>query len=138
MSSAQRAAVVDALPAEIPWWECGAPEGDEHFDAKAEGLDTLRRYYRHLNRRIYLAAELATYYPDEPRFSPDLLAVADVDPHTRGKWVVSAEGKGLDLVIEVLAMGSRAKDLRTNVARYAALGIPEYFVFDVLKKQLHG
>lgn len=138
MTPEQRRAVVDALPGHIPWWECAAPEGTEHFDAKAEGLDTLRRYFKHQGGRVFLAAELPTYYPDEDRFAPDLLAVRDVDVRAREKWVVSDEGKGLDLIIEVLAKGSRSKDLRTNVVRYAALGVREYFVFDLPKKQVHG
>jgi hypothetical protein len=40
--------------------------------------------------------------------------------------VVSAEGKGLDWVLEVHVGGDRKKDAERNVARYARLGIPEY------------
>src|SRR5262249_15624054 len=87
-------------------------------------------------RRIYLAAELPIYYPGEPRFAPDLLAVLDCDDVARGKWVVSAEGKGLDWVLEVHVGGDRKKDAERNVARYARLGIPQYLLYDRARNQL--
>jgi hypothetical protein len=66
----------------------------------------------------------------ERRFAPDLLAVTDVEPHERTSWVVAKEGKGLDFVLEVHVAGDRRKDEKTNVERYARLGIQEYFYFD--------
>jgi len=42
----------------------------------------------------------------------------------------SYEGKGLDWVLEVHVGGDRKKDAELNVARYARLGIPEYFLYD--------
>jgi hypothetical protein len=78
------------------------------------------------------------YYPGEPRFAPDLFAVLDVELHERERWPVSEEGKGLDFVIEVHHTGSRDKDFRLNVERYAHLGIPEYFLFDCRELRLYG
>jgi Uma2 family endonuclease len=106
------------------------PEGERHFKAKTRALDALRSYFTRQRRRIYLAAEIPTYYPAEPRFAPDLLAVLDADDTERDKWVVSAEGQGLDWVLEVHVGGDRKKDAERNVARYARLGIPEYFLYD--------
>jgi hypothetical protein len=56
----------------------------------------------------------------------------------REAWVVAREGRGLDLVIEVLHHGNRQKDLVRNVDWYGRLGIAEYFVYDRLKQQLHA
>src|SRR5204863_621848 len=53
-------------------------------------------------------------------------------------WIVSREGKGLDLVIEIHVAGDAKKDLETNVARYARLGIPEYFVLDRPRARVLG
>jgi hypothetical protein len=64
-------------------------------------LDALDGFFRRTGRKIYLSSELAIFYPGERRFAPDLLAVADVDPHERSSWVVAAEGKGLDFVLEI-------------------------------------
>jgi hypothetical protein len=91
-----------------------------------------------MGKRIYVASELTVYYPDEDRFSPDLFAVCDVDPHPREKWVVSDESRGLDWVLEVLVSGSRWKDLEKNRVRYARLRIPEYFVYDHKRNLLRG
>jgi Uma2 family endonuclease len=136
LSAAERARVVAELPNEVTDAEIALPEGDRHFQAKSRALDALRGYYARQRRRIYLAAELPIYYPAEPRFAPDLLAVLDVEDHLRDKCVVSAEGKGLDWVMEVHVGGDRKKDAERNVARYARLGIPEYFLYDRARNQL--
>jgi Uma2 family endonuclease len=136
LSAAERARVVAELPNEVTDAELSPSEGDLHFEAKQRTLDALRGYYARQRCRIYLSAELPMYYPAEPRFAPDLLAVVDVEDSLRDKWVVSAEGKGLDWVMEVHVGGDRKKDAERNVARYARLGIPEYFLYDRARNQL--
>ncbi|MFH0901268.1 MAG: Uma2 family endonuclease [Pseudomonadota bacterium] len=138
MSPEERARVVDSLPAAMLEEERALPEGDPHFKAKTGAMNDLELFFRRLGRRIYIACDLTVYYPGEQRFAPDLLAVRDVDPHDRMKWVVSAEGKGLDFVMEVLVAGDRTKDLVANVDRYARLGIPEYFIYDRGRLRLTG
>jgi len=113
-------------------------EGDAHLDAKMEIRDTLRAYYHRRGRRIYVGAEIEVYYPGEKGFTPDVIAVADVDPGPRKSWMVSREGKGIDLALEVHSLGHRRKDMVTNVARYASLGISEYFVYDIPREVLKG
>jgi len=136
LSPTERAAVVAALPGEVTYDEMAMPEGDLHSKAKARALDALRGFFTRQRRRIYLAQELPIYYPGEPRFAPDLLAVLDVEDVDRAKWMVSAEGKGLDWVLEVHVGGDRKKDAELNVARYARLGIPEYFLYDRARNRL--
>jgi Uma2 family endonuclease len=136
LSPAERVAVVAALPGEVTDAEVSPSEGDLHFRAKTGALGALRGYFARQRRQIYLAAELPIYYPGEPRFAPDLLAVFDRDDVPRSKWVVSAEGKGLDWVLEVHVGGDRKKDAERNVARYARLGIPEYFLYDRARNRL--
>jgi Uma2 family endonuclease len=134
----QRAAVLAALPDEVTDAEMHPPEGDLHYEAKNTARDTLRRYFRGKGRSVYIAAELPVYYPAQRRFAPDLLAVLDVPTHQRGKWVVDHEGKGLDFVLEVHVGGDRKKDAVDNVAFYAQLGIPEYFIYDRASQRLLG
>ena len=136
LTSAERDVVVAALPGEVTDAEMSPPEGDRHFKAKTRALGALRSYFTRQRRRIYLAAELPIYYPAEPRFAPDLLAVVDTDDAERDKWVVSAEGKGLDWVLEIHIGGDRKKDAERNVGRYARLGIPEYFLYDRARNRL--
>jgi Uma2 family endonuclease len=137
LTDAERRAVVEALPALVPT-ELHPPEGDRHSRAKDRAVSALDEFFKRVGQKVYVSKELATYYPDEPIFCPDVLAVRDVETHPREKWVVSDEGKGLDFVLEVHVSGSRTKDFETNVRRYARLGIPEYFVFDRKHLRLAG
>ena len=139
MTPEQRAEVVAALPSEIPWSEAAPPpEGDIHDEARADAKELLRRHFGRQGRRIYIASNLPVYYPNTPHFSPDLMAVLDVDPHFRNSWMVSEEGKGLDLAFEIHWLGHREKDAKRNVARYASFGIPEYIIFDRRRLRLYG
>lgn len=138
LSPEQRALVIRDLPAHLSDLEFLPPEGDPHREAKSSAFEVLREYFRTQRRSVYVAADLTVYYPAVQRFAPDVFAVLDVDPHPRMKWVVSAEGKGLDWVLEVHVAGNRRKDLETNLEFYAQLGIPEYFIFEVGKQRLSG
>ncbi|WP_437574691.1 Uma2 family endonuclease [Sorangium sp. So ce887] len=138
MSPEQRARVVAMLPSEFTLEAAPPPEGDTHTKAATGARFTLDAFFRRIGRRIYISSNLAVYYPGERYFAPDVLAVRDVEPHDREKWVVSTEGRGLDLAIEVHVLGSRQKDEIENVERYARLGIEEYFYFDRRRRILQG
>jgi Uma2 family endonuclease len=116
-------------------------EGRPHATAKDRFVDLVGLHFKAMGRTIYLAEELSVVYPGEEAFAPDILAVLDVAPpeeDLRMSWVVAEEGKGLDLVVEVLHSGDRKKDLVDNPIRYARLGIPEYFVYDRGRQEIHG
>lgn len=136
LSSAERAATLAALPSDMP--SSAPPEGDPHRIPKQRALESLGDYFRRMKRRVYLSAELPVYYPSERVFAPDVLAVLDVEPHPRERWVVDAEGRGLDFVLEIAVRGDTRKDLSKNVERYARLGIPEYFAYEPLVPRLSG
>jgi Uma2 family endonuclease len=136
MSEEERRRVVASLPTDMPRAE--PPEGDAHRVPKTRALESLAEYYRRIRRRIYLSAELPVYYPGEAMFAPDLIAVLDVEAHERPSWIVSHEGRGLDLALEIHVAGDARKDFEDNVVRYARLGIPEYFAFDAPKHRLVG
>jgi Uma2 family endonuclease len=136
LSESERKRIVAQLPSEFP--RETAPEGDRHRIPKEKAVDSLGEYFRRMGRRVYLSAELPVYYPGERWFAPDLLAVVDVDPHSREKWVVEAEKRGLDLVVEITLSGDRKKDLVDNVERYGRIGIPEYFVLDLIAHRIFG
>lgn len=116
-------------------------EGRPHKKAKTRAIDVLGLHFKTLGRVVYLAEEMSVMYPGEEVFSPDVLAVLDVpqpEDDPRLSWVVVDEKKGLDFVLEVLHRGDRKKDLVENVERYARLGIPEYFIYDRARQQIHG
>jgi Uma2 family endonuclease len=138
MTADERAEVLASLPSDIPPTEAAPPEGEVHFDAVVRARDVLRGFFRRSGRRVWVGNNLAVYYPGERMFSPDVIAVCDVDARERDHYTVSAEGKGLDVVIEILWHGRRRKDLIDNVGWFARLGIPEYFIFDRRRLRLHG
>lgn len=117
-------------------------EGRPHSTSKITALQVLRDFYDRIGRKIYLASELPVVYPSERVFAPDLMVVLDVEDtwqdDERMAWVVASEGRGLDLVMEILHAGNPAKDLMDNVLDYARMGIPEYFVYDRRKLRVLG
>jgi len=116
-------------------------ESVPHNRAKRRVTDRLRKHFESIGREIYLGEELSVFYPNEPAFTPDILAVCDVperEDDERTAWVVADEDRGIDLALEVVFEGDRKKDLVVNVERYAHLGIPEYFVYDRKKQVLLG
>lgn len=135
LDEAGRARVVAALPNEVPE-HLLAPAGDWHSETRASVQEVLRRYYGRIGRRVYVSGEMNVYYPGEPAFAPDLLAVLDVEQRRRRTWVVSHEGRGLDFALEIHDAGRWTKDYVRNVAWYARLGIREYFVFHVTRSEL--
>lgn len=137
MSLEERQRVIDSLPAEVPL-DVFAPEGDPHRKAKSGTVGALEGHFQRTGRKVYVSSELPVYYPGEPRIVPDVLAVTDVEPVDRTRWVVDVEGKGLDFVLEVYVAGDRRKDYEKNVETYARLGIAEYFLFDRGRLRLHG
>jgi Uma2 family endonuclease len=138
MTDSERKAVLDALPSEFPVSEAHPPEGDFHDEEGSRLKRGLRRFFGGGPRSIYIAGNLPIYYPGEPMFSPDLIAVTDVPTHFRSSWVKSAEGKGVDFALELIWSGKRRKDLADNVDKYARLEVPEYFVFDMPRRLLLG
>jgi Uma2 family endonuclease len=122
----------------MPEHEAAPSEGDWHIDAVRVSEDALGGHFEKRNRGVYIGRGNTVYYPDERRFAPDLFIVLDVETHKRTVWVVSQEKRGLDFVLEVHYGGRRRKDAEENVARYARLGIPEYFMFDARRVVLHG
>ncbi|NRD47947.1 Uma2 family endonuclease [Corallococcus exiguus] len=130
MDEEERAQVEASLPNEVTWNEMPMPEGDWHTGPRTYVWNVLRRYWAQQSRRAYVSSALPIYYPEEPRFAPDLLVVLDAEQRTRDKWVCSAEAHGLDWVMEVHAGGDRKTAAEANVQRYARLGIPEYFILD--------
>jgi Uma2 family endonuclease len=139
LSPAEQARVYSSLPSELP--RASPPEGDPHRLPKTRALEALGEYFRRIGRGVYLGSELPVYYPNEPMFAPDLIAVLDVDADRLGereRWMVSHEKRGLDFAMEVTLHGDKKKDLETNVIWYAKLGIPEYFVLDARTTRLIG
>jgi hypothetical protein len=138
LTSEERACIVESLPSEFSVSPSSPPKGDLHFEAKVRTREVLSSFFSRIGRKVYVACELPVYYPCEPMLAPDVIAMVDVKPHSRMHWMVSAEGKGVDLALEIHVAGERRKELVRNVERFARLGIREYFLFDRRRLRLTG
>lgn len=142
LSHAEQARFIEDATAALQRQADLMPEGLPHSRSKFGILSVLGDYFERVGRKVFLASELPVLYPGERPICPDLIAVNDAedlgyqDPRTA--WVVVDEGRGVDLALEVNYCGDRRKDLHDNVHEYADLRIPEYFVYDRLKQNLHG
>lgn len=140
MSPAERSRFMASIPQD-PDKEAHPPEGQHHDEPIRKSWEALEHYFRKRGRAIFLASDLRVFYPGEPWFAPDLIAVLD---HVRSAddekpaWVVNREERGIDFVLKVHVFGDRKKDAVHNVGRYARLGIPEYFLFDRPARRLYG
>lgn len=92
-----RIEVNDALSAVDPQRTMG--KGRPHKKAKSRAVDMLGLHFKAMGRVIYLAEEMTVIYPGAEVFSPDVLAVLDVEQpedDERLAWVVVDEGQGLE------------------------------------------
>ena len=73
-------------------------------------------------------------YPEQGnprnRIAPDVLVAFGVGTHGRSSYLVWEEGKPPDWVLEVASPSTAANDLDFKRRAYAAMGVPEYWLFD--------
>ena len=71
--------------------------------------------------------------PPRQRIYPDMLVSFDADPALYDQdngYVISRQGKPPDLVMEIASERTGRNDVQNKPARYAALGVQEYWRFD--------
>ena len=71
--------------------------------------------------------------PPSQRIYPDMLVSFDADPALYDQdngYVISRQGKPPDLVMEIASERTGRNDVQNKPARYAALGVQEYWRFD--------
>ena len=62
--------------------------------------------------------------------APDVLVAFEVGERLRDSYVVWQEGKAPDFVLEIASESTWRRDRDEKPARYAALGVGEYFLYD--------
>ena len=88
------------------------------------------------NREAYVAGNMFVYFsPNQVKNhdfrGPDVFVVLDVPRGERKSWVVWEEGKGPDVVIELLSTSTAISDKQQKKEIYQKrLRVPEYFWFD--------
>ncbi len=138
MTPAERERAAATLPTWVPHEETGAMDGDRHLRARDQVVGTLSAYFAAAGKKAYVSGLIAVYFSHEQRIQPDVFVVPGADPAPRNSWVVGKEGRAPEFVLEILVLGRRAKDLQDNVTRYAQLGIREYFIADIQRRQMRA
>ena len=107
-------------------------DNDVQADAMIAAKLALRRHF-HRSGEAYVAGDLLLYYEEgsiSKRVAPDVMVVFGVEVRRRPSYLLWAEGKPPDFVMEVNAPSSRLRDRTEKRDLYASLGVREYFVFD--------
>ena len=120
------------------------PDGEYQSITWRYLLDALKSHYR--GRGVYAAGDLFVYLEEgNPRncIAPDLFVVLGASDHKRDTYKVWEEPGGMpDFVLEIVSPSTWRTDLGAKRARYASLGVGEYWLHDphgrYLKPALEG
>lgn len=92
--------------------------------------------YQETGEGAYIGGDMFVYFnigqADKNEFrGPDVFIVLGVEPGERKSWVVWEEGKGPDIVIELLSTSTRTNDKTVKKDVYCQdLRVPEYYWYD--------
>jgi Uma2 family endonuclease len=112
-------------------------ESDVHLGVIMHLVQALRDHFL-ADPQVYVAGNLLLYLEKGTRSSvaPDVFVVQGVANRKRKKYLLWEEGQAPCFVLEVTSQSTKSEDLAEKRARYAALGVEEYFLFDPLGEYL--
>lgn len=92
----------------------------------------LRHHFRDRDD-VYVTSNLFIYYVEgdpKKRVAPDVFVVFGVPDRDRPNYKIFEEGRAPDVIFEFTSESSRFYDMGEKLGLYAAMGVPEYYVFD--------
>lgn len=108
------------------------PDGEYQSVTWRYVLDALKAHFH--GRGVYAAGDLFVYLEEgNPRncIAPDLFVVLGASDHKRDTYKVWEEPAGMpDFALEIVSPSTWRTDLGAKRARYAALGVREYWLHD--------
>lgn len=108
------------------------PDGEYQSITWRYVLNALKSHYR--GRGVYAAGNLFVYLEEgnpRNRIAPDLFVVVGASDHKRDTYKVWEEPGGIpDLTLEIVSPSTWRTDLGAKRARYASLGVSEYWLHD--------
>ena len=113
-------------------------ETERHFRELLKNFNRIENHFAHLPD-VYVLGDMMMYYEEgNPRksISPDIFVAFGIGKKERRIYKMWEEGKPPDFVLEFASKGTYRTDLTRKVELYAAIGIPEYFVYDVDRRYL--
>lgn len=105
---------------------------DLHLEILIWLLQTLKAHFAEMPD-VYVSGDILTYYTEgDPRavVAPDVLVSFGIAQKRRHTYKVWEEGKVPDFVMEFSSKTTYQNDLTDKMALYAALGIPNYLLYD--------
>jgi Uma2 family endonuclease len=105
-------------------------------------FEPLRFYYE--GQKVHVGKNQIIYYSaDQVRrrdfLGPDVYVVLDVEPGSRASWVIWEEGKGPDVVIEILSWSTRRRDKGEKKQIYQDnIRVKDYVWYDPHTQELEG
>jgi Uma2 family endonuclease len=110
-------------------------ETDRHRILMTRLIEMLMRFFA-ADPQVYVSGNLLVFYQQGNRrrhVSPDVFMVRGVAKHPRPNYLVWAEGRGPQVVIELTSSSTRHEDQATKRSLYQhTLKVQEYFLFDPL------
>ena len=105
---------------------------DLHLEILIWLLQILKAHFAQMPD-VYISGDILTYYTEgDPRavVAPDVLVSFGIGQKHRHIYKVWEEGKVPDFVMEFSSKTTYQNDLTDKMALYAALGIPNYLLYD--------
>ena len=105
---------------------------DFHLEILIWLLQTLKAHFAQMPD-VYVSGDILTYYTEgDPRavVAPDVLVSFGIGQKKRHTYKVWEEGKVPDFVMEFSSKTTYQNDLTDKMELYAALGIPNYLLYD--------
>lgn len=102
-----------------------------HADLVTYLMDVLRWYYH--GQRCALYENLNVYQTPNPReypLAPDIAVFKGVSRHPTRSWRVGKSGPAPQVVFEIASEETWKKDLLEKPAKYAQMGVQEYYAYD--------
>jgi Uma2 family endonuclease len=128
---------------ELPYDDGMPMETQRHVMQLQLLMDPLRLFWAD-RQDVYVSGNMFVYFSleqvrNQDFRGPDFFAVLDVPKRERKSWVVWEEGKGPDVVIELLSESTAARDKGEKKDVYQnCLRVPEYFWFDPFSAEWAG
>ena len=113
-------------------------ETERHFRELVKNMSRIETHFAHIPD-AYVMGDMMMYYEEgNPRksISPDIFVAFGIGKKERRIYKIWEEGKPPDFVLEFASKGTYRNDLTGKVQLYAAIGIPEYFLYDVDRRYL--
>jgi Uma2 family endonuclease len=108
-------------------------ETDHHRDLMVGAIQTIQLAHGH-DPQFYVSGNLLVFYEQgNPRkhVAPDFFVVRGVPNDRRDHYLIWAEGRAPEVVIEFTSKTTRKEDQQTKLALYRdTLKVKEYFLFD--------